>query len=98
MEKRFVEQLRKELVSRNEILRSVRQFEEESRAIIPDYPHDVAERAVVHYSKEFLHQLTADQRGRLRAIDRALGRTNERSFGRCLSCAEEIALKRLRAV
>lgn len=100
MEKRIIEQLRTELQARrSEILRNVREFVEESRAVQPDYPQDVADRAFVHYSRELLLQLGMDQRGRLRAIDRALRRMEEEgTFGQCLSCGEEIGLKRLQAV
>ncbi len=99
MEKRSVAQIEKQLeAQRKEILRSVRQFDDQGRSLQPDYPQDVGERAVVEYSKEFLFRLSNDQRNRLRAIDAALHRIRIGTFGICVACGDEIAPKRLQAL
>jgi DnaK suppressor protein len=83
---------------RANILRSVRRFDAEGRALQPDCPQDVGERSVLEYSKEFLFTLSNDQRKRLRAIDAALYRIQTEAFGVCAACEGEIGSKRLQAV
>jgi RNA polymerase-binding transcription factor len=59
---------------------------------------DVADKASSSYTKEFLFSLSNTERELLQEVDEALGRIDDRRFGVCLSCEDEMNLKRLEAV
>ncbi len=85
-------------IRREEILRSLRGFQHESRSLNPDCPQDPAEQCAAAYSKEFLFEYSNAQRQRLRAVEAALGRIEDGTFGQCAACEEEINPRRLQAV
>jgi DnaK suppressor protein len=59
---------------------------------------DVADKASSSYTKEFLFSLSNTERELLQEVDEALSRIDDRRFGVCLSCEDEMNLKRLEAV
>ncbi len=85
-------------VRREEILRSLRGIQLESRCLKSDYPQDSAEKSATDYSKEFLFEYGSAQRRRLQMIESALRRLGKGTFGICSSCGEEINPKRLQVV
>jgi RNA polymerase-binding transcription factor len=64
----------------------------------PDGAQDVADMAASSSAKEFLFSLSSAEGSLLQLVDDALGRLRERRFGVCVSCADEMNLKRLQAV
>jgi DnaK suppressor protein len=59
---------------------------------------DIADKAANSYTKEFLFSLSNTERELLQLVDDALVRLEDRRFGVCVSCQEEMNLKRLEAV
>jgi DnaK suppressor protein len=83
---------------REEILRSLRGIQLESRSLNRDCPQDSAEQSTTDYSREFLFEYSNAQRRRLQMVEAALRRIEDGAFGICLVCGEAINPKRLRAV
>jgi len=63
-----------------------------------DGAQDIADKASNSYAKEFLFSLSNSERELLRLMDDALTRIEDKRFGVCLSCEEEMNQKRLEAV
>ncbi len=59
---------------------------------------DVADMAVESYTKEFLFGKSAGDRQILQLIHEALERIENKSYGECANCGNEIQAKRLDAV
>jgi DnaK suppressor protein len=59
---------------------------------------DIADKAANSYTKEFLFSLSSSEREMLQDVDEALSRIDDRSFGYCVVCEEEMDKKRLEAV
>jgi RNA polymerase-binding transcription factor len=59
---------------------------------------DTADQAVSEVEKEFSLQRSSQEQLLLRAIELALGRIRDGTYGTCLSCRKEIDEKRLGAV
>jgi len=58
----------------------------------------MADQATDNYDREFSLNLASDSQKLIYAIDEALGRINEKNYGRCLKCNKEISRKRLHAI
>ena len=63
-----------------------------------DGAQDIADKASNSYAKEFLFSLSNSERDLLQLMDDALTRIEDKRFGVCLSCEEEMNQKRLEAV
>jgi DnaK suppressor protein len=63
-----------------------------------DGAQDIADKASNSYAKEFLFSLSNSERELLQLMDDALARIEDKRFGVCLSCEEEMNQKRLEAV
>jgi DnaK suppressor protein len=100
MEKRELEQFKKTLEERQRILsESVLRTEQDGRtADVSDSAQDIADRASSSYQKEFLFHQSNNDRQLLQMVDSALERIREGTYGECISCGDEINLKRLQAV
>jgi DnaK suppressor protein len=99
MEKTKIEQFSQNLeVQRQEILRSLRQIEQETRSLEIDTTQDAADLCVSSMSKEALFQQSSQRRTILRRIEGALRRIEEGSFGVCVNCGEDIPARRLQAL
>jgi DnaK suppressor protein len=59
---------------------------------------DIADKASNSYAKEFLFSLSNSERGLLQLVDEALVRIDEKRYGVCVSCEDEMNMKRLEAV
>ena len=59
---------------------------------------DIADKASNSYTKEFLFSLSNSERDMLQLVDRALVRIDEKRFGSCVVCEDEMNAKRLEAV
>jgi DnaK suppressor protein len=83
---------------REETLHSLSRTRKEGRGVKQDSPQDTGERSESSFSKEFLFQRSTEQRLLLRQIEAALQRIQAGTFGKCLSCGEQINFKRLEAM
>ena len=59
---------------------------------------DTVDQAADGFEKEALLQRSSQEQRLLRAIESALGRIRDGTYGTCLSCGKEIDVKRLGAV
>ncbi len=59
---------------------------------------DVADKASNSYTKEFLFSLSNTERDMLQLVDEALVRIDDKRFGVCTVCEDEMDKKRLEAV
>jgi len=83
---------------RNEIVRKLSEFRNESKEVETDIAQDVADKAESSYTKEFLLSLSDAERDQLFQIDAALRRIDRGEFGNCQMCQKEISKKRLNAL
>jgi DnaK suppressor protein len=89
---------KKLIASRNEIVRKLREFRNESKEVETDTAQDVADKAESSYTKEFLLSLSDADREQLFQIDAALKRIERKEFGSCQMCQKEINKKRMNAL
>ena len=100
MEKKKIEQFKTRLEQRKQELKKAmsRTAQDGRDADVDASAADIADRAASSYTKEFLfHQSNAD-RQLLQMVEGALARIQEGTFGQCISCGNEINVKRLEAV
>jgi DnaK suppressor protein len=99
MDRKAIERFKKSLQARHRELRqSVAQTQKESRAAQHEYGEDEGDRANTSLARELdLGQKSRD-RALLSAVDAALKRISEGTFGQCLNCEQEINAKRLEAI
>jgi DnaK suppressor protein len=83
---------------RNEIVRKLSNFRNESKEVETDIAQDLADKAESSYTKEFLLSLSDAERDQLFQIDSALLRIERGEFGQCQTCQKEISKKRLNAL
>lgn len=99
MDKKKLEQFRKQLEERQTELRKiVARTEQDGRDADVGTAQDIADRAANSYTKEFLFHQSNNERQTLQMVEAALARIREGSFGECINCGEEINLRRLEAV
>ncbi len=99
MDKKRLEYYKKRLLTRrDELVKTITRTEEEGRQADDDPTVDLADKAANSYTKEFLFSLSNTERDMLQMVDEALARIDSRRFGVCVSCEEEMNLKRLEAV
>jgi DnaK suppressor protein len=83
---------------RADILRALTRVEQEGRTLETDCPKDLGDLSVASLSKEMLFHHSTQHRMLLRNIEGALQRIDRGEFGDCVSCGEQITLKRLEAM
>lgn len=99
MEKKRLEQFRKQLEQRQqELRRVVSRTQEDGRIADAEAAQDIADRAANSYTKEFLFAQSNNDRQLLGMVEMALSRIRDGSFGECIHCGNEINAKRLEAV
>jgi DnaK suppressor protein len=99
MDKKRLEQFKKQLEQRQQDLRKVvTRTQEDGRIADSEAAQDIADRAANSYTKEFLFAQSNNDRQLLSMVEKALGRIREGSFGECIHCGNEINAKRLEAV
>src|SRR5690242_784456 len=100
MEKKKLEQFKKQLEQRQQDLRKLMsRTQEDGRSADADAAAaDIADRAANSYTKELLFSQHANERQLLNMVQSALGRIADGNFGECINCGNEINAKRLEAV
>ncbi|HVO12541.1 MAG TPA: TraR/DksA family transcriptional regulator [Vicinamibacteria bacterium] len=86
------------LLKKREILEAFRKNKNDGMEADGEATQDIADKAANSYTKEFLFSLSSTERDLLQMVDQALLRIDERRFGVCAVCEEEMNLKRLEAV
>jgi len=99
MRKAFLKKARETLESmRAQMLKNVQQELQEGRDQNKDEGMDTYDLASDARDREISHILTDRDRGKLEAIDEALSRVDDNSYGLCEDCGAEIAEGRLQAL
>ena len=99
MRKTFLKKSRETLETmRTHLLRSVQQGLHEGRDQSKDEGMDTYDLASDARDREISHILTDRDRGKLEAIDEAISRVEDGSYGLCEDCGAEIAEGRLQAL
>jgi len=99
MRKAFLKKARETLEGmRAQLLRNVRQEVQEGREQTKDEGMDTYDIASDARDREINLILNDREREKLQAIDEALGRVDDGSYGICESCESEIAEARLQAL
>jgi len=99
MDKKKAEYYKKCLVTTHEeLLRLVTKSERDGREADEEATQDVADKAANSYTKEFLFHQSHENRRVLQLVDEALERLKNGTYGLCVSCQEEVQVKRLEAV
>ena len=86
------------LLKKREILEAYRKNKSYGMEADGEATQDIADKAANSYTKEFLFSLSNSERDMLQMVDDALFRIDDRRFGVCAACEEEMNLKRLEAV
>ena len=99
MRKAFLKKSRETLEGmRNHLLRNVQQELHDGRDATKDEGMDTYDLASDARDREINHILTDRDRDKLQAIDEALARVGDGSYGLCEDCGAEIAEGRLQAL
>ena len=77
---------------------NINKSQREASGDLSGYSYHMADMASDQYERDFLLRLASDERERLYAIDDALKRIEDKSYGICLTCSKSISKKRLNAV
>ena len=93
--KAFREQLQQKKVEILEVFQKNKTYGKEADE---DGAQDLADKASNSYTKEFLFSLSNSERDMVQLVDRALDRIEDKRFGHCIVCEEEMNMKRLEAV
>lgn len=83
-------------VRQHELCLSIEHYQQYARGVEPE--PDTVDQAASGSEKESLLQRSSREQQLLRAIDSALGRIRDGTYGKCLSCGKEIDGRRLAAV
>ncbi|HXE31760.1 MAG TPA: TraR/DksA family transcriptional regulator [Terriglobales bacterium] len=99
MDRKRLEQFQKRLQAKQqELMRIVARIEQDGRIADEEATQDIADKATNSYTKEFLFHQSNAERSQLQMVNDALVRMREGSYGECVTCGEELNLKRLEAV
>ena len=100
MDKRFVNKMKKELLTiKEEILNNLLAENEDFEALVKDLdPKDLADIAADDIDRKTLEALSSHDLKRLRLIDNALSRINNERYGVCIRCSKKIPTERLEAI
>lgn len=94
-----VEQFTETLESQKaEARQLLRRAEEEQKGLAVDRPPELGDLCTKSAARDYLFERVSQQRRLLNLIERSLGRIHSGTFGKCISCGEEIPHKRLSAV
>jgi DnaK suppressor protein len=84
-------------VRQKELRLSIEHHLQDARQRVEPEP-DTVDQAASGYEKGSLLERSNQERQLLRAIDSALGRIQDETYGKCLSCGKQIGERRLAAV
>lgn len=98
--KKLLLKMREEMVAEmdNITKETLNQSQREASGDLSGYAFHMADAATDNYDREFSLNIASDNQKLVYAIDEALNRIKEKSYGRCLECSKEIKSKRLQAV
>ena len=91
----FTEQLESQKAEARQLLRRA---EEEQKGLAVDRPPELGDLCIESAARDYLFERVSQQRRLLNLIERSLRRIHSGTFGKCISCDEEIPHKRLNAV
>jgi DnaK suppressor protein len=93
------EELRERLVQqRQEILDMYKQDVRAGQESADDPTEDIVDRANNAYNRELMFSLSDGERVLLLQIEEALKRMDDKTYGRCVNCAQRISMQRLQAI
>ena len=107
MNKKDLEKFKKLLLKKREDLiyemnnftkDTLNKSQREASGDLSGYSFHMADQASDNYDREFSLNLASDNQKVIYAIDEALGRIKDKTYGRCSKCNKEIGRKRLQAV
>ena len=99
MEQKKLKLLREKLIlKKEEILVAYNKNKTYGKEADEDGAQDIADKAANSYTKEFLFSLSNTERDMLALVDEAIVRIDDRKYGSCVVCEEELDKKRLEAV
>jgi len=96
MDRKSIARFKKALEARHQELRLG--LAKTQRETQHDYGKDEGDRAVASTSREIDLSQKSRDRALLTAVDAALRRIKDGTFGECLNCGQEINIKRLEAI
>jgi len=86
------------IVKKAEILEAYNKNKTYGKEADEEGSQDIADKASNSYTKEFLFSLSNTERDMLAQVDEAIVRIDDRRFGTCAVCEDELDKKRLEAV
>ena len=86
------------VVKKQEILVAYNKNKSYGKEADEEGSQDIADKASNSYTKEFLFSLSNTERDMLAQVDEAIVRIDDRRFGTCVVCEDELDKKRLEAV
>ena len=90
---------RKRLVDqKTDITKGYDKTRSQGKQVDSDVYHDPVDKAANSYTKEFLFSLSNKERDEIQMIDDAIVRIDEKCFGACVVCGDDVERKRLEAV
>ncbi|MFC1631589.1 TraR/DksA family transcriptional regulator [Candidatus Omnitrophota bacterium] len=107
MNKKELERFKKALLKKREEMISelsnitkdaLSKSQREASGDLSGYSFHMADQASDNYDREFSLTLASDSQKIIYAIDEALNRIKDKSYGRCLECSKVITRKRLQAM
>ncbi len=99
MDRKTIERFRKLLETRHRELRAgMAELELNNPVAQHDYGKDEGDRANTSLAREIHVSKKSRDRALMSAINQAMQRINDGTFGTCLSCGQDINLKRLEAL
>ncbi len=99
MDAAILQSLRKKLEeTRTQLRNEASRKANEGRDSGPEGVGDVADQSLATYTKEFTFSQSENEAQLLQMVEASLSRMDEGSYGKCLSCSQDIGIKRLEAV
>jgi DnaK suppressor protein len=99
MDRRLIAGFKKALEAKHRELRiGLERTQREGQRGLQDYGKDEGDRAVASINREIDASQKSRDRALLAAVDAALKRIQDGTFGECLNCGQEISANRLKAI
>ncbi len=99
MRKREIDRFRKLLEEKKaNLLERFSRSASEGRSSVPEGGEDYVDDAVTNYTREFMLSLSSMEQRQLAMIEGALQRIEDKVYGECAECGENVSLVRLKAV
>ena len=99
MEQKKMKTFKERLIQKKiEILEAYNKNKSYGKEADGEATQDIADKAANSYTKEFLFSLSNTERDMLALVDEAIVRIDDRKYGSCVVCEEELDKKRLEAV